>query len=57
MSPDPLEALRLYFEQRGLIEDPLPGELEAIAEAERDIERGDTVSLKEARHELGRTPH
>ena len=49
------EALRLYFEHRGLIEDPLPGELEAIAEAEQDIARGDTVSLAEARHELGLT--
>ena len=49
------EALRLYFEHRGLIEDPLPGEIEAIREAEEDIDRGDTVSLEEARHELGLT--
>jgi len=47
------EALRLYFERRGLIEDPLPGELEAIDEARAEIARGDTVTLEEARRELG----
>jgi Arc/MetJ-type ribon-helix-helix transcriptional regulator len=43
------EALRLYFERRGLIEDPLPGELEAVEEARVEDEY---VTLAEARREL-----
>lgn len=47
------EALRLYFERRGLIEDPLPGEIEGIEEARAEVARGETLTLEEVRRELG----
>ena len=48
------EALRLYFERRGLIEDPLPNELAALRKARSEVARGETVPLEEALLELDR---
>jgi Arc/MetJ-type ribon-helix-helix transcriptional regulator len=48
------EALRLYFERRGLIEDPLPNDLAALESARAEVARGETVTLEDALRELDR---
>ena len=52
LSPDAQDSAALAIIAQ-LEEDPEPGDLEAIEEGRQAFARGDFVSLKEWRHEMG----